>query len=240
MTTKTREREESPGQVATPRLSNGTRPEDAEASPADPPAAPAAESAQPRRFARFKTAVKRVDESTPKKIVGLVLLVAGAVTLAASKYHQAFDGPACATHPATFQGVPATNPTITPRQVNAVLRSYETAYGQHNVDGIKDVLSKNACRYPASGAGPQTKSAALDEYSQQFKKQETDPAHPHSTVRYTLDRAKPVLGAGGRAEATVTTSYRISGGKDLMGHGRVQFHIFESSGKLQIDQIVLR
>jgi hypothetical protein len=195
------------------------------------------------KLAWVRELVKRINDSTPTKLLGFVLLLASAVTLSVSGYDKFFGGFSCRSEPVTYSGVPAANPTLTHQQVNAVLAAYATSYGQHDRNGLNDLLTSHACRYPAKGQGPETRSAALTEYQRQFDMQAHDPAHPHPTVNYALTQRDVTMGAGGANEATVTSHFAVTagkGGKDKLGAGKLGLHIVKKGDQVLIDQIVVR
>jgi hypothetical protein len=227
----------SPSLAASPPVVK-PRPEGAEPQPP-----PAKKPPRKGKFPRLRAFVKRIDDSAPTKFLGLVLLIASAVTLGVSGYDKFIGGFSCSAQPVTFGGVPAANPTITNQQVNAVLRAYATGYGQHDKNGLGDLMPSHVCRYPSGGGSPETRSAALAEYQRQFDLQAHDPAHPHPTVTYAITQPHVVRGAGGPDRASVTAHFDLTagaGGKDKLGHGRVGLHIVKQGDKLMIDQIVVR
>jgi hypothetical protein len=226
-------------------LLHGTRPPATGTQPPRPPNDPPPKASPPRkrRLARAREVVKRVNDSTPTKLLGLVLLIASAATLGVSGYDKFFGGFSCRSEPVTYSGVPATSPTLTHRQVNAVLAAYAASYGQHDKNGLKDLLTSHACRYPSGGQEPQTRSAALSEYQRQFDMQAHDPAHPHPTVTYALTQRDVRMGAGGADEASVTSHFAVTAGergKDKLGAGKIGFHIVKKGDQVLIDQIVVR
>jgi hypothetical protein len=224
----------SPSPAASPPVVE-PRPERAEPQPP-----PTRKPPRKGKLTRLRAVVKRIDDSTPTKFLGLVLLIASAVTLGVGGYDKFFGGFSCSTQPVTFGGVPAANPTITNQQVNAVVNAYATGYSQHDKNALKDLMPSHACRYPAGGGEPETRPAALAEYQRQFDMQAHDPAHPHPTVTYALSQRRVVLGAGGSNRASVTAHFAVTAGKDKLGAGRVGLHVVQKGDKLMIDQIVVR
>jgi hypothetical protein len=193
--------------------------------------------------ARIRDFVRRINESTPTKLVAFVVLVISAVTLSVSGYQKFFGGFSCRAQPRTYGGVGAAAPSVTRQEVNALVAAYSAAYDRHDANALGDLLTGHVCRYPANGGKPETRSAALAEYQRQFDRQAHDPAHPRPVVTYSLTRRQVVLGAGGPNEASVTGHYAVTGGKDqkdLMGDGRVSLHIVKNGDRLMIDQIVIR
>jgi hypothetical protein len=192
------------------------------------------------RLARLRALVMRMNESTPAKLLALVLLIAGSVTLVLSGYDKFFGGFSCPSKPATYRGAPALDPTVTRQQVYAVLDLYEQGYSQHDANALKDLLDPHACRYPARGEKPQTRDEAIDVYQAQFDQQEHNKESPHPTVNYSLDPRRAVPGAGGRDSAAAFARYHVSAGKDRdMGAGMIDFHLTRRKSALLIDQIVV-
>jgi hypothetical protein len=204
---------------------------------------PKASPPRKRKLARVRELVKRINDSTPTKLLGFVLLLASAVTLGVSGYDKFFAGFSCRSEPATYSGVPSASPTLTHQQVNAVLAAYAASYSRHDKNGLKDLMTPHACRYPAKGQGPETRSAALTEYQRQFDMQAQDRKHPHPTVNYALTQPDVTMGAGGANEAAVTSHFAVTagkGGKDKLGAGKVGLHIVKKGDQVLIDQIVVR